>query len=96
MEPDEFKDMVEKVRGAEKALGEVGYDISEKEKKSRKFRRSIFITEDIKKGEEFTEDNIKIIRPGDGLKPKYYDEFIGKKANQDLKKGNPLRWGVTE
>ncbi len=92
MEPDEFKEMVKKVRLAEKALGKVHYNISEKEEVSRLHRRSIFVVEDIKKGEKFTEKNIRIIRPGQGLKPKFYDEVIGKMSSCDIKRGTPLSW----
>ncbi len=90
MEPDEFKQMVNDIRTAELAMGIVSYECSEVEKGSLCFRRSIFAVKDIQKGEVFTEDNIKIIRPGYGLKPKYYDEVIGKSASCDIKRGTPL------
>ena len=92
LEPDEFADMVEKIRAAEKAVGEVSYEISEEEEKSRKFRRSIFAVKDIAEGEKFTEENIRIIRPGYGLIPKYYNYVVGKKASQNIEKGTPLDW----
>ena len=94
MEPDEFKKMVEDVRAAEKAVGEIDYSISKKEKQSRIFRRSIFAVKDIKKGEEFNKDNIRIIRPGYGLKPKYLNKVLDNKATKDIERGTPLEWGM--
>lgn len=96
MEPDEFKQMVNDIRIAEKAIGIVSYDVSENEKESRTFRRSIFAIKDIKKGELLTNDNIKIIRPGFGLKPKYYKEILNKFAAQDIKKGTPISFKLIE
>ncbi|WP_035289868.1 pseudaminic acid synthase [Clostridium sp. KNHs214] len=92
MEPHEFKKMVQDIRAAERAIGKVSYNLSDKESQSKIFRRSIFIVENIKKGEKFTEKNIRIIRPGDGLKPKYYDEILGKTASCDIERGTPLSW----
>jgi pseudaminic acid synthase len=94
MEPDEFTKMVDDIRAAERAIGKVDYSISEKEKTSRIFRRSIFAVEDIKAGEELTNDNIKIIRPGFGLKPKHWDKVIGKKAVNKIEKGTPLSFDL--
>ena len=94
MEPAEFKKMVEDIRDAERAIGKVDYSISEKEKNSRIFRRSIFAVEDIKAGEELNEDNIKIIRPGYGLKPKHWDNVLKAKAIKDIEKGTPLSWSM--
>lgn len=91
LEPEEFKQMVEAVRNAEKAIGKVNYELSDKQKKSKEHSRSIFVVEDIKAGEEFTEKNIKSIRPGFGLHPKYYNYILGKKAKRDIKKGEPLK-----
>lgn len=90
MEPGEFKKMVEDIRTVEKAMGTVNYGATEEEKENIVFRRSIFAVKDIKAREVFTEDNIRIIRPGYGIKPKYYSEIIGKKATKDIKYGNPL------
>lgn len=92
MEPVEFKAMVDSIRNVEKALGRVTYDLSEKTMKNREFSRSLFVVADIKAGEVFTEKNIRSIRPGYGLSPKYYKEIIGKKASNDLKRGEPLQW----
>jgi len=96
LEPDEFKQMVEAVRNAEKAMGKVTYELSEKQLKSREHSRSLFAVEDIKKGEKFTEKNVKSIRPGFGLHPKYYDYILGKTARKDIKKGEPLNWGLIQ
>ncbi len=73
-----------------KALGEVSYKLTEKMKKSRKFSRSLFIVKDIKSGENFTEDNIKSIRPGYGLHPLYLGNILRKRAKINIKKRTPL------
>jgi len=90
MEPDEFKKMVESIRNVEKALGKVTYQLSDKTRKNREFSRSLFIVEDIKIGDVFTVKNIRSIRPGYGLAPKYLQDVVGEKAKIDLKKGTPL------
>jgi pseudaminic acid synthase len=92
MEPVEFKAMVNSIRNVEKALGSVTYELSEKTKKSREFSRSLFVVEDVKAGEIFTDKNIRSIRPGYGLSPKYFKDIIGKKSTDDFKKGTPLNW----
>lgn len=89
---DEFAEMVSNVRDIEKALGKVTYSLNEKSLKNREFCRSLFISNDIKKGEIFTEDNIRSVRPGFGLHPKYIDDVIGKECTENLKKGTPLKW----
>lgn len=94
MEPDEFKQMVNSIRNVEKALGDVKYGLTEKMKKSRMTSRSLFTIKDIKKGEIFSKDNIKSIRPGSGLSPKFYNDIIGKKAKRNLDKGIPLNWDI--
>ena len=83
--------MVKSVREVEKALGEVSYDLTEKMKKSRELSRSLFVVKDIKAGEVFTEENIRSIRPGYGLAPKYLKNILGKRATQDIIKGSPLK-----
>jgi len=90
MEPHEFKDMVEKVREVEKALGKVTYGVSKQEETNAGFRRSLFVVKDISAGELLTPENIRSIRPAYGLKPKHYKEVIGKKAVRELKRGTPL------
>ena len=87
----EFSAMVKAVREAEMAVGQVNYKISEKVKKSRIFGRSLFVVKDIKKGEKFTEKNVRSIRPGYGMHPKYLKEVLGKKAKVDLERGLPLK-----
>jgi len=92
LEPGEFKAMVDAVRTTEQALGHVHYGPGEQESKSRDFRRSLFVVKDIKSGEIFTNENVRSIRPGYGLHPRYFDIVIGKRACQDVKRGTPLRW----
>jgi pseudaminic acid synthase len=92
LEPHEFKAMVEAVRTAEKALGEVNFIVTGKEKASRAFRRSLFIVGDVKKGEAFTAANVRSIRPGHGLHPRYLAEVLGKRAAREIKRGTPLSW----
>lgn len=94
MEPAEFKAMVESIRNVEKALGRVTYELSEKTMKSREFSRSLFVVEDIKAGEVFTEKNVRSIRPGYGVSPKYIKDILGKRALRDIKRGEPLSWDV--
>ncbi len=96
LEPEEFKAMVKSVREAEKVLGEVSYDLTEKMKKSREFSRSLFVVKNMKAGEVFTEENLRSIRPGYGLPPKYLKDILGKRATQDIKKGIPLTWELLE
>ncbi len=96
MTPNEFEEMVKQVREVEKTLGLVDYSLTEKKIKSRKFARSLFVVKDIKKGEIFTEENLRSIRPGDGLPPKFLKDIIGKKAKCDVEFGTPLNWEVIE
>lgn len=90
MEPEEFRKMVEDIRTAERAKGVVSYECSEIEKGSLVFRRSIFAVKDIKKGEKLSAENIRVIRPGYGMKPKYYEDILGKVAMRDIKRGTPI------
>lgn len=90
MTPEEFSSMVKDIRMTETALGKVSYGAAKQEESSIVFRRSLFAVQDIKAGEEFNEENIRSIRPGYGLKPKHYKEIIGKRATQDIKRGEPL------
>lgn len=96
MEPDEFKQMVDDIRTAERAMGIVSYECSEKEKESLTFRRSVFVVQDIKKDDVFSEDNIRCIRPGNGLNPKYYASVLGKKAASDINRGTPLTFKLIQ
>lgn len=91
MEPSEFKIMVDDIRTVEKAMGTVNYGSTEEEKGNVVFRRSVFAVKDIAAGEIFTEDNIRIIRPGYGVKPKYYKDILGKMAAEKINRGMPLQ-----
>lgn len=93
-EPHEFKAMVEAIRTAEKALGKVNYEITEREVANRVFRRSLFVTKDVKAGETFTFENVQSIRPGYGLHPRYLGEVIGRKASRDIDRGTPFTWDL--
>lgn len=90
IEPAEMKQLVDECQNAYAALGKVSYELSESEKKSLKFRRSLYIAKDIKKGEKFTSENIRSVRPSYGLHPRYYGEILGKSAAKDLKFAEPL------
>ena len=93
LEPHEFRSMVEAVRTAEEALGNVCYGTGEEERKSLIFRRSLFVVKNVNKGEPFTEENVRSIRPGNGLHPRYLKRIVGKAAATDLEAGTPLDWG---
>lgn len=91
MEPNEFKKMVQDIRSVEKAIGKVFYGALRQEEESLKVRRSIFAVKDIKKGEKFTYENIRVIRPGYGIKPKYYEQLIATGVSAvDITAGTPL------
>jgi len=90
MEPEELRTLSRNVRDAHDAIGEGSFARKDAEKSNAKFRRSLYIVEDIKKGEIFTKKNLRKIRPGYGLPPKLFDEIIGKKTNQDIKRGTAL------
>jgi pseudaminic acid synthase len=94
LEPDEFKAMVLAVRISEKAMGKVCYEVTQNETASRSFRRSLFIVEDIKRGELFTAENVRSIRPGCGLHPRNLNGILGKCAACDIEHGTPLSWGL--
>ncbi len=94
LDPKEFKQMVDSIREVEKALGKISYRLSEKVMNIKKNARSLFAVENIKSGEILTEYNVRSIRPGCGLHPKYYHEIIGKKASMDIVKGTPLSWSL--
>lgn len=90
LDKKEFEEMIKAVRDAEKLMGKVDYSLTEKKKKSRQFARSLYISKDIKKGEVFTEENIRSVRPGYGLHPKYLKDILGKVAEKDYKFGERL------
>jgi len=94
LEPEEFRAMANAVRDVEKALGTVSYALSDKINKSREFSRSLFIVKDTKAGDVLNEDNVRSIRPGFGLHPKYMKDILGKKAKTDIKRGTPLSWDL--
>jgi pseudaminic acid synthase len=94
LEPAEFKAMVDAVRVAEKALGEVHFGVSEKEASSRVFRRSLFVVENLKRGELFTAENVRAIRPGHGLHTRHLQEILGRQAARDIERGTPLSWDL--
>lgn len=91
MNPEEFAQVVKDIRQAEKAIGIVKYGPSSQEKTNLTFRKSVFCTEDIKAGEAITEKNIRVIRPGYGMQPKYYKDVLGQVALCDIKRGTPLQ-----
>jgi len=92
MEPDEFKGLVKAIRAVESALGKVSYEPTERESMNKQFRRSLFAVKEIKKGEKFSRNNIRSIRPASGLPPKHYEDIIGMEAARDIKAGSPLTW----
>jgi len=89
-EPEELEELIRNIRIAESSLGKARYGMTQKEKQSRVFRRSLFVVKDIRKGELFSEKNVRSIRPADGLKPKYLGSVLGKKAVKNIKRGTPL------
>jgi len=96
LEPDEMKSLVVESKIARQALGKISYKMTKNEEVSLIFCLSLYITEDVKKGEVLTEKNVRIIRPGFGMHPRFYDEVLGKKASSDLKKGTPVSWKLLE
>ncbi|WP_397300229.1 pseudaminic acid synthase [Nonlabens ulvanivorans] len=96
LDEKEFTDMVMAVREAEAVIGKVDYEMTDKKLKSREFSRSLYVVEDIKKGETFTSKNIRSIRPGFGLHPKYYSEIIGEIANQNIERGTALSFKLLD
>lgn len=92
MEPQEMKQLVEETERAWQALGTIYYGATTAEQKSKVFRRSLYITQDLRAGDVLTPENLRAIRPGSGLSPKYYDLLIGKRVNQAIKKGTPVSW----
>lgn len=92
LEPAEFRVMVDAVRTAQSAIGSVSYGVTEAEERSRSFRRSLFVVQDMDAGDVFTSANIRSIRPGYGLHPRHLDEVIGRRAASRLPRGTPLAW----
>lgn len=94
LEPEELKSLVVETMRAWQSLGEIRYGPTEAEKKSLIFRRSLYIAEDMKAGEILTTKNLRVIRPGDGLHPRHYDDLLGKRVSRDVKKGEAVDWGM--
>jgi N-acetylneuraminate synthase len=93
LEPHEFRHMAEAVCAAHRALGAVRYGPSEEEMPSRRLRRSLFVVEDVRAGEPLTPQNVRSIRPADGLHPRYLEQVLGRPARCDVPRGTPLCWG---
>ena len=96
LEPAEMAQLVRECRTAALALGAVSYERAEQEQKSLQFRRSLYVVEDMKAGDVFTEKNLRRIRPGMGLSPKYYDVLLGRCVKCDVKRGTPVSWDIVE
>lgn len=94
MNVEEFAAMVKDIRQAERAVGKVSYGSTKQEESNIVFRRSVFCVKDIAKGERITEENVRIIRPGYGMEPKFYPEILGQKALKDIKRGTPMQWSM--
>ena len=94
MDKQEFSDMVQAIRDTQKLLGKVDYSMNEKKKKSRRFSRSLYVAKDIKKGELFTEENIRSVRPGFGMHPKYLKDVLGKIVKKDFEFGDSLNINI--
>jgi sialic acid synthase SpsE len=92
IEPEELRALVVESERAFMALGKIYYGVQPAEAKSLRFKRSLYVVKDIMKGESYTTENIRVIRPGDGLKPMYLETILGKKANQNIKAGTALSW----
>ncbi|MCC9167266.1 pseudaminic acid synthase [Pontibacter harenae] len=92
LEPQELQSLVVESERAWQALGHVQYGVQRAEQKSRLFKRSVYAAQDIQPGEAFSKENIRVIRPGLGLAPKYYEELLGRTATKEIKAGTPLNW----
>jgi N-acetylneuraminate synthase len=96
LEPHEFKALVDSVRSIEKALGDVQYGPTPHEVRTRAYRRSLFVVQELKKGDVFTAENVRSIRPADGLHPRHLPEVIGRHAAADIERGTPVTWELVE
>jgi len=92
LEPHELKQLVDESGRAWQALGKVSYGLSQKEQSSLRFRRSLYVVDDLAAGDTLSEQNLRAIRPGYGLAPKYYDDMIGKRVTRNVKRGTPASW----
>ncbi|MBR5248822.1 MAG: pseudaminic acid synthase [Lachnospiraceae bacterium] len=96
MEPEEFREMVDNIRKIELALGKVTYDLSPKAAREREHSRSLFVSKDMKAGEVFTPENLRSVRPANGLHTRYYEELLGKRITKDAKLGTPMSWDLVD
>jgi sialic acid synthase SpsE len=96
MEPEEFRAMTDAVRHVEAALGQVTFNLPEKSRSQKDFSRSLFVVRPVKKGEKFTPENIRSIRPGYGLHTRFYDQILGCCASEDIEAGMPMKWAYVE
>lgn len=94
LDEKEFTEMVKAVRVAEEMMGKVDYEMTDKKKKSRQFSRSLFVVEDVKKGDLITKENVRSIRPGFGMHPKHLSEILGQEFNQNIERGTPLSFDL--
>ena len=94
MEPDEMKSLVAETERAWQGFGNISYGPTKSEKKSFIFRRSIYVVQDLKAGDVLSLENIRCIRPGLGMPPKYFDTLLGSRVNKDVKKGTPMNWDL--
>ncbi|UOQ51071.1 pseudaminic acid synthase [Hymenobacter cellulosivorans] len=92
LEPEEVALLVTETERAWQALGQIQYGVQRAEKNSRLYKRSLYVAQDIQAGEPFTKENLRVVRPGDGLPPRYYDQLLGKPARQSLTAGTPMTW----
>lgn len=94
LEPSQFRAMVDAIREAEQALGQVSYRVTDNEAASRAFRRSLFVVQDTQAGEVLTQQNVRSIRPGSGLHTRYLGEVLGRRAARSVERGTPLTWDL--
>lgn len=96
MEPEEFREMVQNIRRIELALGDVTYELTPMAAREREHSRSLFVAKDMRAGDVFTPENLRSVRPADGLHTKYYEEILGKKISRDAKLGTPMKWDLVD
>ena len=94
MEPAEMAQLVRESQAASRALGQIRYCPTPAEEKSLVFRRSLYVAQNMQAGENFTPENLRVVRPGKGLNPRYHDTILGKRASKALVKGTPLDWDL--